>query len=232
MERAFAVIFVCVERISTLGLHFFGSKLTTSFAINKSNDDQHICQGRCSNVRNKTTFVFVFIGIIIIYGLWICAYISPFKPLCLTSDVVFVVRCRVTHLKVKGLKWILLIRAYWVVCFFLTHSLFSTNVCPRRPPHLPLLTQLHLHWLYLPSFLWTALPFPHLAPAFSHKCCCFPLFPLPAGFPLLSPWFSDGHHSNWLQMVGGSEHCCWVGGSFWRGYTEVSGRFGVYMLPC
>lgn len=57
MERAFAVIFVCVERISTLGIHLFGSKLTTSFAINKSNDDQHICQGRCSNVRNKTTFV-------------------------------------------------------------------------------------------------------------------------------------------------------------------------------
>lgn len=43
------------------------------------------------------------------------------------------------------------------------------------------------------------------------KCCCFPLSTL----PLLSPWFSYGHHGNCLQMVGGSEHCI---GGVERGY--------------
>lgn len=51
------------------------------------------------------------------------------------------------------------------------------------------------------------------------KCCCFPLSTL----PLLSPWFSYGHHGNCLQMVGGSEHC--IGGV--EGGMEVSGHFGI-----
>lgn len=118
----------------------------------------------------------------------------------------------------------LLIRAHWVVLFKKT-SPCSTCVCPPWPPHL-LLSQLRLH-----------LPFPLLCvlPILCHtchqlslipKCCCFPLFPLPAGFPLLSLWFSDGHHGNWLQMVGGLEHC--VG---WVGFFGVGTR-GNGMLRC
>lgn len=62
--------------------------------------------------------------------------------------------------------------------------------------------------------------------------CCFPLSTLPVSFPLPSPWCSDGHHGNWLQMEGGSQDCtgcvCVCGGGM-----EVEGPlFKGFGSPC